>query len=457
MKFVLPALGSVAAIALFAFSTANQSAIAVEQPRYDDTFEQLDLFADVLARVRNDYVESVNDGELIEDAINGMLQSLDPHSLYFSPEKFKEFQVSTSGQYGGLGMEVTMEDGFVKVIAPIDDSPAKRAGIKAGDYITEIEGKSLIGLSLSDAVEKMRGKPGEPINITIAREGEDEPIDISLTREIIKRQIVKYEVKDGLGYIRISQFNDKAAEGLEKAINSLRSELGNRLPGIILDLRGNPGGRLDQSIKVSSAFLDGGEVVSTRGRKASDIESYKGQRGELAKGVPLVVLIDGASASASEIVAGAVQDRGRGIILGMTSFGKGSVQSVIPLRGGRDGAIKLTTQRYYTPDGRSIQGTGIDPDIAVSAVPDDGKERVSRSESDLPNAIPNENADDNEDQNTKDNAGEDTENSAEIEAIELIIDYPPEGFEISDDYQLQKAIELLKSGQYSQKLAQFSK
>ena len=442
MKFVLPAIGSVAAIALFAFSTANQTAIAVERPSYDDTFEQLDLFADVLARVRNDYVEGVDDSELIEEAINGMLQSLDPHSLYYSPEAFKDFQVSTSGQYGGLGMEVTMEDGFVKVIAPIDDSPAKRAGIKAGDIITEIEGKSLLGLSLSEAVDKMRGKPGEPINITVVRVDVEEPLEISLTREIIKRQIVKYEVKDGLGYIRISQFNEKAEEGLTKAIKSLRSELGGKIPGIILDLRGNPGGRLDQSIKVSSAFLDGGEVVSTRGRRASDQDSYKGERGELAKGVPLVVLIDGASASASEIVAGAVQDRERGIVMGMTSFGKGSVQSVIPLRGGRDGAIKLTTQRYYTPDGRSIQGTGIDPDIAVSAVPDDGKERTSRSESDLPNAIANENAED----------GETVE-----EIVEVIIDYPPEGFEIEDDYQLQKAIELLNSGTYAAKLAEVSK
>jgi len=442
MKFVLPAIGSVAAIALFAFSTANQTAIAVERPSYDDTFEQLDLFADVLARVRNDYVEGVDDSELIEEAINGMLQSLDPHSLYYSPEAFKDFQVSTSGQYGGLGMEVTMEDGFVKVIAPIDDSPAKRAGIKAGDFITEIEGKSLLGLSLSEAVDKMRGKPGEPINITVVRVDVEEPLEISLTREIIKRQIVKYEVKDGLGYIRISQFNEKAEEGLTKAIKSLRSELGGKIPGIILDLRGNPGGRLDQSIKVSSAFLDGGEVVSTRGRRASDQDSYKGERGELAKGVPLVVLIDGASASASEIVAGAVQDRERGIVMGMTSFGKGSVQSVIPLRGGRDGAIKLTTQRYYTPDGRSIQGTGIDPDIAVSAVPDDGKDRTSRSESDLPNAIANENAED----------GETVE-----EIVEVIIDYPPEGFEIEDDYQLQKAIELLNSGTYAAKLAEVSK
>ncbi|MEP1231483.1 MAG: S41 family peptidase [Litorimonas sp.] len=440
MKFVLPTLGSVAAIALFAFSTSNQAAVAVERPNYDDTFEQLDLFADVLARVRNDYVEGVNDSELIEEAINGMLQSLDPHSSYLSPKNFKDFQVNTSGQYGGLGMEVTMEEGFVKVVAPIDDTPAKRSGIKAGDFITEIEGKSLLGQSLDEIIEILRGKPGEPITITVAREGVDDTLEFTLVREIIKRQIVRYEVKDGLAYIRISQFNEKASDGLATAINSVRGELGGKIPGIILDLRGNPGGRLDQSIKVSSAFLDGGEVVSTRGRKASDKDSYKGERGELAKGVPLVVLIDGASASASEIVAGAVQDRERGIIMGMTSFGKGSVQSIIPLRGGRDGAIKLTTQRYYTPDGRSIQGTGIDPDIAVSAVPNDGEERSSTRESDLPNSIENENAED----------------KTEVEVAQVSVDYPPEGFEIEDDYQLQKAIELLKSGTYAQKLAEIT-
>jgi len=335
-------------------------------------------------------------------------------------------------------MEVTTEEGFVKVIAPIDDTPAKRAGVKAGDYITEIEGESILGLSLTDAVNRMRGKPGEPITITVARKDEEQ-VEITIVREVIKRQVVKYEVKDGMGYIRISQFNEKANEGLEAAITGLKKEMGGKIPGIILDLRGNPGGLLDQSIKVSSAFLDGGEVVSTRGRTAGDTDRYNGQRGELAKGIPLVILIDGASASASEIVAGAVQDRGRGLVVGMTSFGKGSVQSVIPLRGGRDGALRLTTQRYYTPSGRSIQGTGIDPDIYISAIPDDGKENKIRREADLPNTIPNENSDD--------------EAIVEEEA-EISIDYPPEGFEISDDYQLQKAIEILKGGTYPKLLAE---
>ena len=438
MKYLLPTLGAVAAVSIFALANSDHTAIAVERPSHDETFKQLELFADVLARVRTDYVVDVNDGELIEDAINGMLQSLDPHSSYVNPDGFRDLQVSTSGEYGGLGMEVTTEDGFVKVITPIDDTPAEKAGIKAGDFITEIEGETIIGLSLTEAVKRMRGKPGEPITITIAREDEESK-EYTIVREIIEPRTVRYEVKDGVGYIRIAQFNEKADEGLGKAIKAIKAEAGRSLPGIVLDLRGNPGGLLDQSVSVSSAFLDGGEVVSTRGRSANDTERYNGQAGELAKGIPLIVLIDSASASASEIVAGAVQDRGRGLVVGMTSFGKGSVQSVIPLRGGRDGALRLTTQRYYTPSGRSIQGTGIDPDIFVSAVPDDGEEREIRREADLPNAIENE--------ETSEDGKE------EITVEEIVIDYPPEGFEIEDDYQLQKAIEILKNGNYPQLLA----
>ena len=438
MKYLLPTLGAVAAVSIFALANSDHTAIAVERPSHDETFKQLELFADVLARVRTDYVVDVNDGELIEDAINGMLQSLDPHSSYVNPDGFRDLQVSTSGEYGGLGMEVTTEDGFVKVITPIDDTPAEKAGIKAGDFITEIEGETIIGLSLTEAVKRMRGKPGEPITITIAREDEESK-EYTIVREIIEPRTVRYEVKDGVGYIRIAQFNEKADEGLGKAIKAIKAEAGRSLPGIVLDLRGNPGGLLDQSVSVSSAFLDGGEVVSTRGRSANDTERYNGQAGELAKGIPLIVLIDSASASASEIVAGAVQDRGRGLVVGMTSFGKGSVQSVIPLRGGRDGALRLTTQRYYTPSGRSIQGTGIDPDIFVSAVPDDGEEREIRREADLPNAIENE------------ETSEDGEEEITVE--EIVIDYPPEGFEIEDDYQLQKAIEILKNGNYPQLLA----
>ncbi len=444
MKIVLPALGSVAAIALFAFSTTHQAAIAVERPAYDETFEQLELFADVLARVRSQYVVEVDDSALIEDAMNGMLQSLDPHSSYINPDSFRDLRQNNKGEYGGLGMEVTMEDGFVKVIAPIDDTPAKRAGVKAGDFITEIEGKSLLGATLTEAVDQMRGKPGESINITIIREGED-PIYLDIEREVIKRQTVKFELKDGMGYARISQFNEKAADGLRGAITDLQVENGGRLPGMILDLRGNPGGLLVQSVEVSSVFLNGGEVVSTRGRRADDVNVYSAEKGQMAKNVPLIVLVDGASASASEIVAGALQDKGRALIVGMTTFGKGSVQDVIPLRGGRDGALKITTQRYYTPDGRSIQATGIEPDIAISAIPDDGKEQRRLSEASLPNAI------ENEDETLVDD-------DALTKAGEVIdkteIDYPPEDFEISDDYQLQRAIEILKSGDYAEKLAE---
>ena len=440
MKLVLPALGSVAAIALFAFSTTHQAAVAVERPAYDETFEQLELFADVLARVRSQYVVEVDDSALIEDAMNGMLQSLDPHSSYISPDSFKDLRMNNKGEYGGLGMEVTMEDGFVKVIAPIDDTPAKEAGVKAGDFITEIDGKSLLGYTLTEAVDQMRGKPGEPINITIVREGE-EPIYLDITREIIKRQIVKFEMKDGIGYARIAQFNEKAADGLRGAISDLQVENGGRLPGMILDLRGNPGGLLTQSVEVSSVFLDGGEVVSTRGRRADDVNVFNAQKGQMAKNVPLIVLVDGASASASEIVAGALQDKGRALIVGTTTFGKGSVQDVIPLRGGRDGALKITTQRYYTPNGRSIQASGITPDIMISAIPDDGKDKKRFSEASLPNSIANENADDE--------TATDEDTTEEIK-----IDYPPEDFEISDDYQLLQAIALMKSGTYAEKLAE---
>jgi len=433
MKYILPTIGIVAASALFAFSATKQSASAVEKSSPEHTFEQLDLFADVMARVRNDYVVPVENDELIDDAINGMLQGLDPHSSYVSPDRFDDLQITTSGEYGGLGMEVTMEEGVVKVVSPIDDTPAKRAGIKSGDYLTAIDGENILGLSLTEAVDRMRGKPGEAITVTVVREGED-PMDITMTREIIERKVVKYEVKDGVGYLRISQFNEKTYSSLKDAVKALEDEFGGKIPGVIIDLRGNPGGLLDQSIKVSSAFLDGGEVVSTRGRHEQDTERYNAKKGQLLKGVPVIVVIDGSSASASEIVAGALQDRHRAIILGMTSFGKGSVQSIIPLRGGRDGALRLTTARYYTPAGRSIQGTGITPDIAVSYALEDEDARKRLREADLPNAIENENS--------------------SSESDESIIQYPPEGYDVEDDYQLQSAITILKDGSYKKLLAE---
>lgn len=435
MKYILPTIGIVAASALFAFSTSNNNAVAVEKSSQEQTFEQLDLFADVMARVRNGYVVPVDNADLIDDALNGMLQGLDPHSSYIAPSQFDDMQISTSGEYGGLGMEVTMEEGVVKVISPIDDTPAKEAGIKSGDYLTAVDGASIIGFSLNDAVDKMRGKPGEPITVTVVRKGED-PRDITMVRAIIKKIPVRHEIKEGIGYLRISQFNELTAASLETSITEIKKELGGKIPGLIVDLRGNPGGLLDQAIRVSSTFLDGGEVVSTRGRREEDNEHYSAKKGQSVKGVPVIVLIDGASASASEIVAGAIQDRDRGLILGMTSFGKGSVQSVIPLRNGRDGALRLTTARYYTPAGRSIQGTGITPDIAVSYAHLDEDKAERLRESDLPNAIQNENGD----------VDKDTADKMDVE-------YPPENFDIEDDFQLKRAIEILKDGSYATRLA----
>ncbi len=436
MKYIVPTLGTVAAVALFAFSNMHTTpAVAAERSKKVDTFQQLELFADVMARVRADYVVDVEDDLLIEDAINGMLQSLDPHSSYMNAETFRDMQTTTSGEYGGLGMEVTSDSGFVKVVAPIDNTPAAKAGIKAGDYITEIDGDSLIGLGLSEAVDQMRGKPGEPITVTVVRKDED-PMDITIVRAIIPQNRATFQIKDGIPVVRISQFNEKTESSMKAAITAARNELGGDIPGLVLDLRRNPGGLLDQSIKVSSAFLSGGDVVSTRGRRSSDVQEYGAEKGELLKGVPIIVLIDNASASASEIVAGAIQDRERGLIVGMTSFGKGSVQSIIPLRGGRDGALRLTTQRYYTPSGRSIQGTGIEPDIYISATPEDEDARKSFRESDLPNAIKNE------------------LEAAEEDEVEIKIEYPPADFPEDGDFQLDKAIEILKTGSYKIHMAE---
>lgn len=433
MKYGLPLLGAAAATALFTFSTANYSAFAVEKPSNAQTFQQLGLFADVLARIRKDYVVEVDDSELIDEALNGMLQSLDPHSSYMSPDDFRDMTSTTRGEYGGLGMEVTTEDGVVTVITPMDDTPAERAGIKAGDSIVEIDGESILGLSLNDAVDKMRGEAGESITITVIREDADEPLEITMVREVIHRKVVRFEVKDGIGYVRISSFNENTGEELEDAVKALKKEMGGKIPGIVVDLRSNPGGLLDQSIRVSGVFLDGGEVVSTRSRDPRDTSRYNAKRGDMLKNVPVVVLINGASASAAEIVAGALQDRERAVVVGMTSFGKGSVQSVIPLAGGRDGALRLTTARYYTPSGRGIQGLGVDPDIAVSYVKDDGKKRLSFSESDLPNTLEVERMND----------------EGELVEKEIIIDYPPEEFEIDDDYQLKRAIEIVKREDFS--------
>jgi carboxyl-terminal processing protease len=328
-----------------------------------DTYKQLNLFGDVFDRIRGDYVEVPDEEKLIEAAINGMLTSLDPHSSYMNAKKFEEMRVQTSGEFGGLGIEVTMENGVVKVVSPIDDTPAAKAGLMANDLITKLDGNPVDGMTLNEAVDKMRGKVNTPITLTIVRDGKA-PFDVKLMRDTIRVKSVKYNLEgDDVGYIRISSFTEQTQEGLDKAIADLEKQAGPKLKGFIMDLRNDPGGLLDQAISVSDAFLDRGEVVSTRGRNADETQRYNAQPGDETGGKPLVILINGGSASASEIVAGALQDHKRATVIGTRSFGKGSVQTIIPL--GSAGALRLTTARYYTPSGRSIQARGIDADIVI--------------------------------------------------------------------------------------------
>jgi carboxyl-terminal processing protease len=330
-----------------------------------ETYKQLNLFGEVFERVRAEYVDEVSDDTLVESAINGMLTSLDPHSNYLNTKNFNDMKVQTRGEFGGLGIEVSMESGLVKVVSPIDDTPAARAGLKPGDLITHLDGDPVQGMTLPEAVEKMRGLIGSEIKLTIRREGKD-PFDVKLTRATIKIQSVRSHLEgDTIGYIRITSFNEQTDVGLNNAMKNLKQQAGNKLSGVVLDLRNNPGGLLDQAVAVSDAFLDKGEIVSTRGRRSEDAQRYNARPGDIASGLPLAVLINGGSASASEIVAGALQDHHRAILLGTKSFGKGSVQTIIPLPG--HGAMRLTTARYYTPSGRSIQAKGIDPDIVVEA------------------------------------------------------------------------------------------
>src|SRR3954469_24128236 len=352
-------------------------ACAIAETNTSETYRQLNLFGDVFERVRSEYVEPVTDEQLIETAINGMLTALDPHSSYLNRKSFQDMQVQTRGEFGGLGIEVTMENGLIKVVSPIDDTPAFlagpqpgdpttcRAGLQPGDLITHLDGEAISGMSLAGAVEKMRGPVGSDIKVTIRRGGASEPFDVAITRDTIKIQSVRYRQEGDVGYIRVTTFNEQTQTGLERAVERLQKEIGNKLTGYVLDLRNNPGGLLDQAISVSDSFLDKGEIVSTRGRKPEDGQRYNAKPGDLAKGKPMVVLINGGSASASEIVAGALQDHRRAVVLGTQSFGKGSVQTIIPLPG--QGAIRLTTARYYTPSGRSIQQLGITPDIVVEA------------------------------------------------------------------------------------------
>ncbi len=384
-----------------------------------ETYRQLNLFGDVFERVRADYVEPTEDSELIDNAINGMLHSLDPHSSYLNPKRFRDMQVQTRGEFGGLGIEVTMENGLIKVVTPIDDTPAQRAGLLPNDLITHLDDTPIFGMSLSESVEKMRGPVDTAIQLTVVRKGVSKPFDVSVTRDIITIRSVRFERDGDVGYIRITSFNEQTQSGLEKAIKELTDLIGkDRVKGFILDLRNNPGGLLDQAISVTDAFLNKGEIVSTRGRRSEDTQRYNARSGDLVDGKPVIILLNGGSASASEIVAGALQDHQRATILGTRSFGKGSVQTIIPL--GSDGAIRLTTARYFTPSGRSIQATGIDPDIEVAQEIDEEHQRRITGESALPGHL---NAEDGK---------EESSGSAS---------YVPANRE--DDAQLQYALDLL--------------
>jgi carboxyl-terminal processing protease len=358
----LRSLGLVMAGALAA-TVAWQALGAASAASTSDTYKQLNLFGEVFDKVRDDYVEAPDEKKMIEAAINGMLTSLDPHSSYMNAERFEDMSVQTKGEFGGLGIEVSMENGVIKVVAPIDDTPAAKGGVMANDLIVKLDGGDIQGLTLNEAVDKMRGTIGTPIILTIQREGR-EPFDLKLIRDRIRVQSVKYNVEsEDVGYIRISSFTEQTQDGLDKAISELSKTIGSKTKGYIVDLRNNPGGLLDQAISVSDTFLERGEVVSTRGRHSEESQRFNAQKGDLTNNLPVVVLINGGSASASEIVAGALQDHKRATVIGTRSFGKGSVQTIIPL--GSDGAIRLTTARYYTPAGRSIQAKGIDADIVI--------------------------------------------------------------------------------------------
>jgi carboxyl-terminal processing protease len=350
----------------------SQSASAANS----EIYRQLDLFGEVLERVRSDYVEKPEDPKLIEAAINGMLTALDPHSAYLNPKHFRDMQVQTRGEFGGLGIEVTMENGVVKVVSPIEDTPAARAGLMSGDLITALDKEQIQGLTLQEAVEKMRGPVNSPITLTIVRKGVEDPFDVKVTRDVIHINPVKYNAEgDDVGYIRVTTFNEQTTANLQKAIEDLKKQLGPKLKGYVIDMRNNPGGLLDQAISVSDAFLDQGAIVLTRGRNLEETQRSNARPGDLTDGAKMVVLINGGSASASEIVAGALQDHHRATIIGTRSFGKGSVQTIIPL--GSNGALRLTTARYYTPSGRSIQAKGIEPEVVVEEeLPDDLKAKA---------------------------------------------------------------------------------
>ena len=434
-KVVMAIAGGILAGTLVTTQVAGPL-LAQENTQKANIYQQLDLFGDIFERIRGQYVEEVDAGDLIEAAIDGMLNSLDPHSSYLSPEDAADMRVQTRGEFGGLGIEVTQEEGFVKVVSPIDDTPAHEAGIEAGDFITHVDGDSVLGLTLDEAVGMMRGVVGSEIIITVVREGEDEPFDVTIVRDTIKLTAVRTRVEGESVVLRVTTFNDQTYSNLEAGIEKQIEAAGgiDLVNGFILDLRNNPGGLLTQAIRVSDAFLDKGEIVSTRGRDPEDGDRHNATIGDLAQQKPLVVLINGGSASASEIVAGALQDHRRAIVVGTKSFGKGSVQTVMPMRG--SGAMKLTTARYYTPSGRSIQALGISPDIIVEQprrVAEDDEEatetpRRSRSEADLRGSL-------NNDSLTED---EILQIEADREKAEVAAKLR------KDDYQMAYAIDILK-------------
>ena len=408
------------------------------QSNRQETYKQLNLFGDVFQRVQEQYVEEVTDKELIESAISGMLQSLDPHSSYLSVESYEDMQVKTKGTFGGLGIEITMEDGFVKVVSPIDDTPAAVAGMQSGDLIIAVNGESLRGLSINEAVSQLRGPIGSKIKITVVR-NEEEPFELEIKRDIIKITSVKHNVINNVGYIRLTTFSETTTEGLEIAVEKIQKEIGDNFLGLILDLRNNPGGLLNQSISVSDAFLNQGEIVSTKGRKKDDASRVFAKKGDIINGKPLVVLINSGSASASEIVAGALKDHSRAIIIGTRSFGKGSVQSIIPLAG--NGAMRLTTARYYTPSGISIQAKGIQPDIIVEAgITEANKDKKkNRREENLRGALDNKN---------KKSKDENPEPKIKLTVTEKLI----------QDNQVSRAIDLIRGiSLFSNKINNISK
>jgi len=432
---VMAALGGTLAGVLATTQVAGPL-IAQESSRNTNVYEQLDLFGDIFERIRSQYVEEVDEADLIEAAINGMLTSLDPHSSYLPPEDFSDMQVQTSGEFGGLGIEVTQEEGFVKVVSPIDGTPAAAAGIEAGDYITHVDGGTVLGLTLDDAVDLMRGPVGSEIVITVVREGEDEPFDVSIIRDTITLTAVRTRTEGKTVVLRVTTFNDQTYVNLRDGLAKSIEDAGglDAVNGVVLDLRNNPGGLLTQAIMVSDAFLEAGEIVSTRGRAPEDGERFNANEGDLTDGKPIVVLINGGSASASEIVAGALQDHRRAIVVGTKSFGKGSVQTIMPLRG--DGAMRLTTARYYTPSGRSIQALGVSPDIIVEQPrrrADEEEEaeentRGIRSEADLRGSLDNDSISEEERRLLEEERAE-AEEAAELR---------------EEDYQLAYAIDLLK-------------